>query len=187
MSGFNRSKFMKDYHAVVRQRKEFYKSVNPDQDVKYSDFMRSENPVDSNLVALQVTFGLDYSSKKNQFSIAQETFTIYAYNSPNLQDNIYQRVQESIVQSRSVGGNQFNDGVKGALISGALSRQLDIKFQELDIRGMELKENFEKKKSIYEDLETGEGFATESLPKTITIKGKSSKTKNQIDLINYLR
>ena len=110
---FNRSEWAKNRWAQARTQQDLY-NEKYDGDINKKEFFKTENPLTSKLVKYEVTYSLDYTPENNsyEFFIPQETFTIYALESPESKEDFEERTKQQIA---SIFKGQSTDWVYNRL------------------------------------------------------------------------
>lgn len=161
-----------DRHARAKKQREFFEKVSG-QKQKYSDFLKNDTPLEKNLLAFTITFGMDYMNSRTnrEFSITQQSFTVYSINGYN---NLSESKLRKIIIEKSFGekeGKNFNTTTQAQMKVGKLAKSFTIAVQPRGIEDMTKEKN---KDVLNKYIESGQLFYSDELPEKLEIVSKSS-------------
>jgi hypothetical protein len=186
---FDKSERMKLWHERAKVQREIYKNQFPDMKLpSYSEFLKKETPVTSNIVVYDVSFQVNYKGEYEHFILPKQTFKIYGL-----------AKQEHDIKDRAINMVQTSKGTTSKnMLSPETSVMLDSQLQ-VDVypRGIEKSENIfvDKKmdasalKQEILELKTlsFNKYVVRDLDKTFKFKNKKGRTgEMSVDITNFL-
>lgn len=177
MPKFSRSSFMKRRHALAKKQFNFYsEQFGQEGDFTYSDFLKSENPLTSQLVKYKVSYQVSYRGKTDDFIMNPRTFTVVGFR--NEESEIQRRTMDMILDSKGVntGHHLFPN-----TISKAVEPNTSI---EITPRGIERSEDKFTQNEIGRVLNSR--FIVEDLDEVVDFKNsKNRKGELKLDIRHF--
>ncbi len=165
---------MREQHLKARERRDFFSNRFEDKakNYRYSDYLKTENPADENIVAYEVSYQLSYVSSKNELRMNTPiTFIVYAVMNPETDNQIYDRTKNMILDMQGKqSGDKFNPSTRKFLNEN--DKYLNI---EIAPRGLEKleRDDFSQRNS-YEKLSHSNIFV-EEIDKNVELENKSGR------------
>lgn len=182
---FSRSKYMKNVHAQAKREQQFYKDLTGN-DSKYNEFLKSESPLDTSVVAYDVSYQMTYMSTSNNFEIqTPQTFRVYAMATDSAEQNIVTNTIEAVKNMKAPGGQGLNSGLQRTIDSN-----LNVTTRKVPTpRGFELSEQKTIDKDVIEKIREN-GIYVETMDEGVTIQGGKKRNTNsahmKVDLTRYI-
>lgn len=161
----DRSELFKERHARAKEQFDLFKARYPNEDTKYSNFLRINTPLEEKIVTFEVSYQVSYRGTQDIMESTTKTFKVIGF-----------RGQESEIQSRTM--NMVLDS-KGAKTDYHLPvNSLRAMAQGFNVhilpRGMEESERKANQKEVQEVLE--KGFSVSGLDTSFKFKNKKGRT-----------
>lgn len=171
-----RSLALKKRHENARFQRELYrKEFSDEKEPSYFDFMRKETPLESKIVAYDVSYQISYTGTENSFISNPKTFKVYGFAG-----------QESEIQKRTM--NMVLDSKGSNTGTGFSSGTLDMLEQNIktDIfpRGMEESKNNLEKNELSKVFENG--FFVKDLDSKLKFKNKKREGQQDLDISHFM-
>lgn len=164
MNNFNRSQFMSNRHKESKAMFSYYKE-NIGTDVKYSDFLKRDTPLDDEIVSYEVSYQLTYSGESDEIKSTPYTFVVYGRRGQ--ESDIESRTMKMIIDSRGVVTDEnFNTG-----ITEKLEKDSNTNIHATP-RGMEQVTDRIERENIVNAITSGSQYHVRELDNTIKFKNK---------------
>jgi len=177
---FNRSEYMKNLHAEAKQQRSYFiNNFGETKTPSYSQFLKGETPLNTNIVTYEVSYQLNYTSEFNALIIKPQTFKVVAFEGQ--EDEIMNKTIEMVKDSKGKNSKaHFNDGALGVINDG-----LDVKVKRISYpRGMEKSQKKPTREEIQNLIRSGSSIS--QIDGTVSFTNKKGRSgKMEMDLRHF--
>lgn len=172
---FSRSEFMKQRHAFAKEQRQFYEKKYGEE-IKYSDFLKTETPLTRRLVTFEVSFQLSYRGESDHLNINPQTFKVTAFEGE--ESEIYNRTMSMILDSRGINtGSHFQPNT-----IEMMENNVDIQIKPRGMEESQKRPNRDEVKGVINS-----GFEVRELDNTINFTNKKGKSgQMRVDMRHFL-
>lgn len=170
---------MKAYHQRAKKQQSYYEQLTGERS-KYSEFLKTETPLNRKVVVYDVSYQLNYASNKSSLFInSPETYRVYAIENENTSDIIYQNTKDAVINMKSINGNGFQLETQKMI-----NDKIKIDISKRSPRGLERTDNYKLNEDIIKKIKSSNnGLYVETVDSLVKVKGgKKDKVTRQTEM-----